>query len=107
MCVPAHVGMEGNERVDKAANRPFGQNEVGVRVALGVSEWRGEIKERIMERWQGKWRVETRRRHFFHLQGSVWGERVALGMGKREQVLMTRLWLGNCGLAASSFWSSM
>lgn len=73
ICVPAHVGVKRNKRVDKAANWAFEQEEVGVWVDLGVFGWQGRTRETIVERRQDEWRVETGGTHFFQLQGSVWG----------------------------------
>lgn len=59
--VPAHVGVDVNERVDGVANRALEQDEVGVIVDLGVVEWQGRIQIMVDERWQeaGGWRQEA------------------------------------------------
>ena len=73
MWVPAHVGVEGNEVEDVAAKGALRHEEEGVRVEMGVAEWRSRVREVMLDRWQDEWRVETKGRHLYGIQGSVRG----------------------------------
>ena len=99
MWVPAHVGVEGNEAADVAAKEALSREEVDVGIALGISEYRSMIKEELTRRWQSEWEGETRGRFYYNIQNSVRGGNSTLGNNRREQVIMTRLRFGHCGLA--------
>ncbi len=101
--VPAHVGVEGNEAVDVAAKEALGREEVDVNVTMGISEYYRIIKEEIARRWQKKWEGEKRGRFYYNIQNDVSGENITQGNNRREQIIMTRLKLGHCGLAWGLF----
>ncbi|KAJ8000979.1 hypothetical protein DPEC_G00186060 [Dallia pectoralis] len=65
--VPAHVGVVGNEAVDRVAKKAL-REEV---VTLGVKWSKGEAKSMIwakmMERWQVQWDEELKGRHLYRI----------------------------------------
>ncbi|KAJ8012604.1 hypothetical protein DPEC_G00044590 [Dallia pectoralis] len=69
--VPAHVGVIGNEAVDRVAKKAL-RKEV---VTLGVKWSKGEAKSIIwakMERWQVQWDEELKGRHLYRIQRKSW-----------------------------------
>lgn len=96
--VPAHVGVEGNEVADAMAKEALEQQCVGVRIALGQFEGRSLIKDFILGKWQEEWDKDIRGRHYHQIQRSVRGHCIG-GESRRDQIIITRLRLGHCGLA--------
>ncbi len=53
--VPAHVGVSGNEVVDKLAKKALGKMEVDVKVLMGKKEAKSILKKKLMNKWQIRW----------------------------------------------------
>ena len=95
--VPAHVGLQGNERADKLAKRALKANRVEMQVSISKAEVKSVIKEKIYKKWQSMWDRESRGRHLYQIQQNVRTARVA-GKGRREEIVMTRLRIGHSAL---------
>ncbi|KAL2092947.1 hypothetical protein ACEWY4_010259 [Coilia grayii] len=100
--VPAHMGLKGNETADKVAKEALGQESIIVHVPLGKGEAKSFINAEIMNRWQDEWEANPKGRHYFSVQQQVGGKRITLvGLGRREEVVYTRLRLGHAGINAT------
>ena len=53
--------------------------------------------------WQDMWEGEKRGRHYFSLKRSVKGGEIEAGMGRKNEVIMSRLRLGHFGFAKELF----
>ena len=102
MWVPAHVGIEGNEGADKMAKLAL-EREVDLEIKLGQLELRSRIRERMTKVWQDIWKGEKRGRHYYSIQSSVKGVEFEVGMGRKNEVIMTRMRLGHFGFAKELF----
>ncbi len=63
MWVPAHVGVQGNETVDKLAKQAMKHMNIEVQIPLSKAEIKGIIKEHINKKWQEMWDREVKGRH--------------------------------------------
>ena len=54
-CVPAHVGVLGNEEADKTANRAINRKESDLEILYGRAECKALIQQGIAKLWQKEW----------------------------------------------------
>lgn len=94
------MGVVGNETADRLAKEALKHQHIEVEVSFSSVEHRALIKKEINTQWQRMWDSERRGRHYFNIKKRV-GNTSAWGNNRREQVIMTRLRLGHCGLASS------
>ena len=94
MWVPAHVGIVGNERADRAAKEATRKGQVEHRVRLSKGEGKSLVWKEVMRKWQDEWSRERRGRHLFRVQEVVGGVR-RWGGGRREQVVVARVRIGH------------
>uniref|UniRef100_A0A3B5QAR3 Reverse transcriptase domain-containing protein n=1 Tax=Xiphophorus maculatus TaxID=8083 RepID=A0A3B5QAR3_XIPMA len=99
--VPAHIGVEGNERADKMAKRAI-QNPISFTVKTSKSEGKSMVKGKLMEKWQKRWDEEKTGRWFYKIQKIV-GERRNGRRNRKEERVITRLRFGHTGLNYTLF----
>lgn len=100
--VPAHKGLKGNDTADKAAKDALGHQGISIHVPLGKGEAKSYIKTEIMNMWQDEWESDIKGRKYFNVQPQVGGKRItSVGLGRREEVVFTRLRLGHAGINAT------
>ncbi|CAJ1057143.1 RNA-directed DNA polymerase from mobile element jockey [Xyrichtys novacula] len=95
--VPAHIGVEGNEKADVMAKEALGKESVELNVRLSKAEVKSMIWEKLIQMWQKKWEGEKRGRHLYKIQESVKVRRLGSGQRKEGSALI-RLRLGHCAL---------
>lgn len=100
--VPAHKGVEGNEKADYLAKEAIKADAVELEVPLNNSELRTVIKENVNKLWQERWDTDKKGRHLYQLQKSV-GPRWGGDQTRREQVLISRLRIGHTALNSGLF----
>lgn len=98
--IPGHCGILGNESADAAAKQSLLKNVVDIKIPLGKLECISIFKNLTDQMWQRDWENEPRGRHYFSCQPLVKNNRLLLGSSRKDQVVITRLRLGHCGLAA-------
>ena len=99
--VPAHIGVEGNERADKMAKRAI-KHSISFIVKISKSEGKSIIKEKLMEIWQKRWDEDKTGRWFYKIQKMV-GERRNGRRNRKEERVITRLRFGHTGLNYTLF----
>jgi RNase H. len=97
--VPSHVGVFGNEAADRAAKAALHSGS-GVDIPYTVSEIGGLVKRYVMSKWQNRWDLSTHGRFFFSIKKRVSRDMSCFGKTRRDQVIISRLRLGHCGLRA-------
>jgi len=95
--VPSHVGVKGNEVVDRLAKQASKQEEVEIVITISKAEAKAQIRSKINKKWQAHWDAEEKGRHLYNIQQKVGTERVT-GRKRREGIIFTRLRIGHCGL---------
>uniref|UniRef100_A0A3B1IE94 Reverse transcriptase domain-containing protein n=1 Tax=Astyanax mexicanus TaxID=7994 RepID=A0A3B1IE94_ASTMX len=100
--VPAHVGVEGNECADMLAKRALTLDFINVSVPLSRQEAKLLIKKYVTRTWQGMWDGEQKGRHLYKFQRLV-GQRIIRGKNRQEELVLTRVRIGHCGLNQSLF----
>ena len=97
--VPAHVGVEGNEKADELAKGALVKGKVEMNVRVSRAEVKAMVCGRAMDMWQGRWDREEKGRHCYRVQRSVRARGCRGGGGqRREEIVLVRLRLGHCGL---------
>ncbi|KAJ8010139.1 hypothetical protein DPEC_G00071880 [Dallia pectoralis] len=66
--VPAHVGVVGNEAVDRVAKKALREEVVTLEVKWSKREAKSMIWAKMMERWQVQWDEELKGRHLYRIQ---------------------------------------
>ncbi|XP_055499259.1 uncharacterized protein LOC129701820 isoform X1 [Leucoraja erinacea] len=95
--VPAHIGVLGNEKVDKLAKEAVKKRNIDVNLQLSKSEGKHIVWKKINQEWQQYWEQETKGRRLYSLQNRV-GITARRGGNRREQVVLTRLRIGHTHL---------
>ena len=95
--VPAHVGIVGNEKVDKMAKKALEKLEVESNVSISKAEVKSVIWGKVNMVWQGKWDNELKGRHLYRIQDRIRVKRLGSG-NRKEEVVLTRLRLGHSAL---------
>lgn len=98
--VPGHSGIKGNEISDKLAKGSLSKETVELKVPLGKSEYFSLCKGKVERQWQKQWEEEQKGRHYFSLQPSVRRQRLVTRLCRKDDVVLTRLRLGHCGLVS-------
>lgn len=101
--VPAHMGVEGNERADRIAKKAlkFRKEEI-LSIPFGKGEAKAVIREAVRELWQRKWDNNYKGRHYHNIQKSI-NVKLFKGKCRREEVIISRLRFGHTGLNATLF----
>ena len=94
MWVPAHSGIQGNEKADKIAKESVKKEEVEMKVKLSKREEKSIIWREINNQWNQHWKQEEKGRHLYKLQ-SVVGEIGCYGDNKTEQEIMSSIRIGH------------
>ncbi len=89
--IPARVGVEGNEEVDKLAKSALRKEEIDIEISLSKTEVKGIIKTAVGSMWQNVW---NKGRHLFRIQHKVGIERKVYG-NRREDTVITRIRIGS------------
>ncbi len=97
--VPAHVGVKGNEEVDKLAKQTLKHNRI-LQVPYSKSEAKVFIKAYARSKWQEYWVDHDKGRHLYNIQPEVNIGRTE-SRSRREESIITRLRIGHTGLNSS------
>lgn len=100
--VPAHVGVDGNEEVDKLAKKALKHPQIEINVSLSKSEIKRLIAIEISKKWQKIWNNDSKGRHLYQIQERVGNERKRYGNRKKD-VIITRLRIGHTALNYSLY----
>ncbi len=93
MWVPAHMGIIGNEKVDKIAKKALQKESIKAVISLSKSEGKSIVWEKIIKEWQQRWDQELKRRHLYVIIKRV--GTVENKGGNRKETIMTRLRIGH------------
>ena len=86
--IPSHVGIEGNEMVDRAARESLDDNYL-VRLPLNVDEFACIIKRKVRSAWQREWNES--RCEYHNLKPILGDWKSAYRDNRREEVVLSRL----------------
>ncbi len=91
--VPAHIGVEGNEKADEIAKRALKLNENEI---MKIPYWKGEAKSLIIKAvrdlWQKKWDTDNKGRHYYNIQKSITVKTFKGKCRKEEVMLKVKTW---------------
>ncbi|XP_016419840.1 uncharacterized protein LOC107749259 [Sinocyclocheilus rhinocerous] len=100
--VPAHVGIDGNEKADKAAKCALKSGNKHININISKSEAKVVIKGQIKKMWQNQWNKETKGRYLFKNIPLV-GKIGTGGRNRKEGKVITRIRNGHTGLNSSLY----
>lgn len=97
--VPAHVGVDGNERADKAA-KEAAENLNVAKVKIPFIDFKDDIHKYFLENWQERWSSLTSNFKLKYIKPSVrkWSQNT---LDRRTSVTLTRLRIGHSHLTHS------
>ncbi len=98
ICVPAHVGIKGNEEVDKLAKQALQRETIEIQVLLSKSEIKVLIWNKVSKEWQVKWNNGEKGRLLFSLINKVNQNIKCIGKSRKEEVIFHKILLGNSNL---------
>ncbi len=98
--MPAHVGVEGNEDVDKIAKQALKHIVIALDIPLGISEMKGLIKTAIKNMWPERWDNGNKGHHLYNIQKQVGLVRNSYG-NRKEDIIISRLRTGHSNLNKS------
>ncbi|MGL5578178.1 MAG: ribonuclease H family protein, partial [Fusobacteriaceae bacterium] len=101
--VPAHVGVEGNEKADSIAKNALKlKEEELMKVPFGKGEAKSIIKTAVENSWQMKWDTDSKGKHYYNILKSI-KMKAFKGNYRREEVAFSRIKLGHTGLKSTLF----
>lgn len=95
--IPAHVGVEGNEIVDKLAKTGLKKDEVDIEIPLSKAEAKCIVRKAVINIWQDNWNKELKGRHLYNIQDTVGSERRKYG-SRRDDTIISRIRIGHTRL---------
>ena len=98
--VPSHIGISGNEAVDKLANTGVSAARVDLAIPLGVGEAKSIAESHVLNKWQLQWSDGETGRQYHAIEPKVTGGIKYVSKNRRKEVRITRLRLGKCRLNA-------
>lgn len=99
--VPAHVGLHGNERADQLAKSSLSKPYVDFEDIYPVpKDIYTAVNKAIYEQWQNDWDRGNTARHMHSSCPKVIKHAKIRRQNRRDEVILTRLRLGHCGLNA-------
>ena len=92
--VPAHVGIVGNERADRAAKDALGFLNVS-QICIPFKDFKSKIHFYSKDKWQGRWSGLTNNAKLKSIHPSVDKWSVCNPPNRRDSVILTRLRIGH------------
>ena len=95
--IPSHVGIKGNETVDKYAKEALSHDQVDYPNMLkDVSDLNRFLKQQMLNEWQSLWDANKKGRFYYQLQSKVTYEVKFSDTNRSKQTALTRLRFGKC-----------
>ena len=93
--IPAHVGVPGNEKADKAAKEAIKSNQARDRIP--IKDYHPSLKKMIWRRWQNLWNVEPMTNKLKNIKKEVnpWKQEAK---DRETEVMIARLRIGHTRL---------
>ena len=93
--IPAHVGVPGNEKADKAAKEAIKSNQARDRIP--IKDYHPSLKKMIWRRWQNLWNVEPMTNKLKNIKNEVnpWKQEAK---DRETEVMIARLRIGHTRL---------
>ena len=99
--IPSHVGLDGNEFVDKLAKSALDRPSIDIaHIKPCPRDFNNQLSDCLYSEWQNQWNTGSTSRHMFALCPLIKGHRKIRRRKRRDEVILTRLRLGHCGLNA-------
>ena len=98
--IPSHIGLLGNEIVDKLANSGIDRATVDVAIPLGIGEAMQLAESFVYKQWQNSWTNGSTGRQYYKIEPKVTGGVKYVNKRRGKEVKITRLRLGKCCLNA-------
>ena len=95
--MPAHVGVEGNEKADILAKQSVKRQLIDMQIPLSKSEVKSIIKDHMHKTWQEHWDLSEAGIHVYSIQKHV-GIGGMQSRNPREEMVITQLRIGHTGL---------
>ena len=92
--VPSHVGIRGNELVDKAAKLALKNTVVDLQLPNDISSLYNIMKTKIMEMWQNLWDNATKGRMYYSVTPVVSTKPLFSCNNRQKEVVLNRLRYG-------------
>jgi hypothetical protein len=96
--IPAHVNLSGNEIADQLAKAAILHTAIDLIVKFEARELYSMVDSYILNAWQTDWTQNQSLINYKTLQNTVDKNIKHTENSRSQQVLITRLWLGACGL---------
>lgn len=103
MWVPAHVGVEADDVVDKLAKQALKNTEIDIQVTLSKNEVKGKIKEFMNNKWQEEWNCDNKGRFMYNIQQKVNGNGRNVFKNRKEYTIISCIRIGHTRLNHSLF----
>lgn len=96
--VPAHIGIRGNEEMDKLAKQALQREMIDMQVPLSKSEIKVLIWSKVIKEWQLKWSNGEKGRFLYSLINKVSHNIRCVGKSRKEEVIFNRILSGHSNL---------
>jgi len=97
--IPSHVGIQGNEKVDKLAKEALDFNQIG-HFKIPYTDLKPQINTQARAHWQAIWDAETENK-LHSIQPLVDPQLHCCGLDRREEVVLARARIGHTYLTHS------
>ena len=94
--IPSHVGIRGNEIVDKLAKKALSHELIDCPVLQDLSYLYSVLRDNFLVEWQNRWNSGKTGRFYFVIQPSVSEEVKYTDSNRHKQTSITRLRFGKC-----------
>jgi len=98
--IPSHIGIQGNEIVDRLATTATANERINLDIPLELKEAHKLVENFIFRRWQNAWDVCSTGQHYKAIEPLVSGKVKFTSTNRRKEITITRLRLGKCRLNA-------
>ena len=94
--VPSHVGISGNEIVDKLAKESLSLKNISCFIPIGFKDLYPFVDKIFLQKWQERWNSDTKGRFYFPIEPLVSFTCKFSDINRRKQTAITRLRFGKC-----------